>query len=62
MSEFRGKINYTLNIKKGNAEPDYAWPRFMSRPSHGSWCGPAFCSDSSAILTYISGEKCIVAN
>jgi len=24
MSEFRGKINYTLNIKKGNAEPDYA--------------------------------------
>jgi hypothetical protein len=62
LSEFPGKINYTLKIQKGNAEPDYCRSRFMSRSSRGSSCGLVFGSNSFTILTYISGENGIVAN
>src|SRR5712692_7298736 len=34
----------------------------MSRSSRGSYCGIALCSNSSAILAYISGEDGTAAN
>jgi hypothetical protein len=62
LSEFPGKINYTLMIEKGKAEPEYCRSRFMSRSSRGSYCGLRFGSNCFAILAYISGWNGTVAN
>jgi len=62
LSEFPGKINYTLKIQKGNAEPDYCRSRFMSRSSRGSSCGVEIGSNSFTDPTYISGENGMVGN
>jgi len=62
LSEFPGKIKYTLKIQKGNAEPVCCRSRFMSRSSRGSSCGVVFGSNCFTILRYISGENGIVAS
>ncbi|HEX9612977.1 MAG TPA: hypothetical protein VGA05_05135 [Candidatus Bathyarchaeia archaeon] len=62
LSEFPGKIKYTLKVQKGNAEPNYCRSRFMSRSSRGSSCGLVFGSNLFTILMSISGENGIVAN
>lgn len=61
LSEFPGKIHYTLKIQKSNAEPEYCRSRFMCRSSRGSYCGLVWFQTVS-ILTYISGENGIVGN